>query len=104
MTSCGRCGKPCKQGENKNLKAKPFRRAKEGYCPNCAVTQFLLSIETLRDGLVKNGLELLRNPVVQKQFSQLLRIGKSELPAKEINWDIVINQWDLPFPRGSKTS
>jgi hypothetical protein len=102
--SCVRCGAPCTPGENKNPKAQPFRKAQTGLCANCAVTQFLLSIETLKDGLLKNGLGLLKKPEVQRQFAALLEVGHSELPINEINWNTVIDQWGLPFPKGYKPS
>jgi len=105
-TSCVRCGRPCKPGETKNPEARPFRKAKKGLCENCAVTQFLLcdDLETLRDGLLKNGIEVLQNPNIQEQFAKILEVGGSELSADSIEWDTVINQWDMPFPKGYEPS
>ena len=102
QSTCARCIRPCEPGESKNPKARPFRRAKKGLCVNCVVTQFLLcdDLEPVRFGLLKNGIEVLKNPAIQKQFTEILKVGKSELPADDIDWDIVINQWNLPFPKG----
>jgi len=99
---CVRCGKPCQPGENKNPAARPFRKAKKGLCGDCAVTRFLLcdELEPLRIGLLRNGIEVLKNPAIQKQFASILKVGESELPFNEINWDTVISQWDLPWPKG----
>ena len=99
---CSRCGKPCQPGQSHNLEARPFRRAEKGLCETCVVTQFLLSddVEPLRDGVFRNGIEVLRNPVIQKQFERILKAGRSELPAENIDWDMVIDQWELPFPKG----
>ena len=102
--SCVRCGKHCVPGENKNPTARPFRKAQKGLCENCAVTQFLLcdDLEALRIGLLKNGIRTLKNPAIQNQFAKILEVGRSELQADTINWDTVIDQWDLPFPKGYK--
>ena len=101
-TACVRCGKPCTPGVSINPEARPFRRAQKGLCENCVVTSFLLcdDMEVLRNGLLRNGIEVLRNPTIQNQFAKILEVGGSELLFNEINWDTVINQWELPFPRG----
>ena len=100
-TSCVRCGRHCKPGENVNPEARPFRRAQKGLCENCAVTHFLLcdDLEALREGLLRNGIEVLKVPAIQNQFAEILKVGGSELPAENINWDTVIAQWDLPWPK-----
>lgn len=105
-SACVRCGRPCNPGESRNQEARPFRRAKKGLCENCVVTQFLLcdDLEALRGGLLRNGIEVLRNPIIQNQFTKILEVGGSELPADRINWDTVIDQWTLPFPRGYEPS
>jgi len=103
-TSCVRCGKACKPGESTNPEARPFRRAKKGLCENCVVTHFLLcdDMEAVRVGLLRNGIEVLKNPNIQKQFARMMEVGGSELPMERIDWDTVINQWDMPFPRGHR--
>ena len=100
--SCVRCGRLCQSGESGNPEARPFRRAQEGLCENCVVVQFLLcdDLEPLRIGLLRNGIEVLKNPAIQKQFAKILEVGGSELPMDRIDWDMVINQWDLPWPKG----
>ena len=102
ISACIRCGRPCQPGENKNPKARPFKRARKGLCENCVVTQFLLcdDLESVRIGLLKNGIEVLKIPAIQKQFAEMLKVGGSELPADDIDWEIVVNQWDLTFPKG----
>ena len=101
-STCARCGRTCSPGRNDNPKARPFRRAQKGLCENCVVTQFLLcdDLEALREGLLRNGLDVLREPTIQLQFAKILEAGGSELPADAINWDTVIDQWDMPFPKG----
>lgn len=103
-TACVRCGKRCQAGKNKNPDARPFREAEKGLCVNCAVTSFLLcdDLEWVRISLEKNGVKILKIPAIQAQFADILAIGSSELSFELIDWDTVINQWDLPFPKGYK--
>ena len=102
--NCVRCHRPCQSGNSTDPEARPFRLAKKGLCPDCVVTHFLLcrDCESLRIGLLIIGIEMLRDPAIQKQFAKILKAGRSELPIDEINWDTVIEQWDLPFPKGYK--
>ena len=59
-------------------------------------------MEPVRMGVLRNGVEVLKNPTIQKQFAEILQAGGSELLAENIDWETVINQWDLPFPKGYK--
>ena len=104
QSKCVRCGRSCQPGENKDPEARPFKLAEKGLCENCVVTHFLLcdDCEPLRLALLRNGIGILKIPAIQKQFAEILRVGHSELPIDQINWDIVIDQWDLPFPEGYK--
>ena len=99
---CIRCGQPCQPGESKDLEARPFRFTKKGLCGNCVVTQFLLSADMagIRNGLLRNGIEVLRVKAIQEQFAAILKVGHSELSEEQIDWEAVLNQWDLPFPKG----
>ena len=104
METCVRCGKPCLPGQTKNPAARPFKRTQKGLCENCVVTQFLLSpdMEALRIGITRNGVEVLLIPEIQEQFAAILRVGRSELQECEIDWQAVVDNWELPFPKGYK--
>lgn len=106
LSTCVRCGKPCQPGENKNPEARPFRLSEKGLCANCVVTQFMLcdDLEPFRIGLLRNGIEVLKSPAIQKQFTKILEVGGSELITEEIDWNMIIDQWDLPFPKGYEPS
>ena len=45
---CLRCGRVCRLG-TPDPKARAIRQASAGFCPNCMITKFLLSIEPIRD-------------------------------------------------------
>ena len=102
--NCVSCGILCQPGKRGDPKARPFKGASKGLCADCAVTQLFLSadFEALRIGILKNGIEVLKEPPIQRQFAKILRTGQSDLQSEEINWDRIIAQWDLPFPRGYK--
>jgi len=56
-------------------------------------------LEALMSGLLRNGIQVLRNPNIQRQFAAILQTGGSELSYEEIDWETVITQWDMPFPK-----
>ena len=99
---CLRCGKLCRPAKSENPDARPFRKALRGLCPDCVTTNFLLSVEPIKDAIVKNGLGILQNPIMQKQFALVLEAGGSELQIEEINWNRVIENWEMSWPKGFK--
>lgn len=93
--NCIRCRLQCQPGQSQNPEARPFRIAQKGLCADCVVTEFLLSddVEALREGILRNGIEVLKNPNIQRVFSDMLLVGKSELQAdKWRRWNIVVNR------------
>ena len=103
---CPRCYQPCQiSDEPSKPDAQPLKRTKDiqkGLCPNCALTGFIKSVETMGYGIAKNGVEMFRNPLVQKGFADLFKAGNSDANISEINWNVVIENWDLPFPKVSR--
>ena len=99
-TVCVRCGSQCRPAVSQNPDARLFKRTSQGLCADCAVTQFLLSVEILRLGIERYGLEVLMNPGIQDQFVNVMRSGRSEMSPDEINWKRVIVNWNEPFPKG----
>lgn len=100
ISACVRCGNRCRTAKSQNPEARPFKWALQGLCADCAVTQFLLSIEILRLGIERYGPEVLMNPGIQDQFVNVMCSGKSEMSPDEINWKRVIVNWNEPFPKG----
>jgi transcriptional regulator with XRE-family HTH domain len=39
------------------------------------------------------------NPVIQAQFAKLFEVGQSDASVGEIDWESVVRNWDLPFPK-----
>ena len=96
FTRCRRCGVLGRSGTG-NPDSRPFHRAVEGLCVNCAVTEFLKSLEVL-DGMTSLPQALLL-PHVQQQFANIMVAGHCDASPSEINWQAVVDQWDLPMPR-----
>jgi hypothetical protein len=96
QTSCLRCGSPAISGSGSES-ARPFRRAKRGFCTPCAVCSFFQD-ENENHGIGfalpadfdPQGLLL---PHIQQQFARVLEVGNSELTMEEIDWDQVIENW-----------
>ena len=103
---CPRCSKPCKVSDRPSQgDARLLRLAKnthEGLCANCAVTSFILSIESLAYAIELNGTQVLLMPQAQGVFAELFQVSKSDADISEVNWQVVVENWNLPFPAQSK--
>lgn len=99
MTNCERCKAPCKVEGPRNPSAKMLRRSKEpkGLCVNCAVHDWLRNTYPVNVLLAQSGPKGLRFPHIQEQFAGIMRTMFSDARPDEINWDLIIANWDLPF-------
>lgn len=104
---CSRCGSLCKIGPKPGEDARLLKRAtkkeaKTGLCTNCAATAFLMTVEPIMYGLDKNGVKTLLDSRVQKQISAIMKSGKADADFSEINWQLVVDNWELPFAKPKK--
>lgn len=106
LAECVRCQKMCRIAGPSNPDARLLKYATAtevkqdgGLCADCATTQFLRGIETIMYGLENNGVKILLDPRVQKQFGELMAVGKADADPAEVNWQRVVENWDLPFPK-----
>jgi len=96
---CQRCHRPARPGKSENSEARPFRRASEGLCANCVVTQFFMEFPPFQIGVKEHGLkQVLGFKPMRDQFVLVLQAGNSELKPEEIDWAIIEQNWELPFP------
>ena len=115
VTACLRCGAKCRRGTPDPNARALVQSAKEGFCPNCAITKFLLSIEPLVmlfEGTPARGnipARPGRGPEIFLDGSwreQALRpvmrgvVAHTQLPESAINWIEVVGNWGLPWPKG----
>lgn len=104
ITHCQRCGKLCQSGVG-NPEARPLRRAVVGYCADCAITHFIKDTEPLASIIAGGpwgpgkGPSILLNPHIQGDWQRLFVTGCSDADNSEINWQRVVELWDMPFPK-----
>jgi hypothetical protein len=83
-----------------------LRRSKEpkGLCVNCAVHDFLRNTYPANILLAQSGPKALVHPHIQEQFAGIMKVGMADAVPDEINWNLIIENWDLPFPHKIKPS
>lgn len=96
---CERCLLSLKVTDDRNEDARVLRKAKtgQGVCVNCAATQFLRTMEPLATVLSARGPEVLRSEAAQVQFGAMLAAGDSDAKGAEVDWNAVIEHWELPL-------
>lgn len=103
---CQRCGVRCRTGSPGNPKARMLRRSEEpkGLCVNCAVHDWLRNTYPCNILLAQSGPKALVHLHIQEQFAGIMRIGMADAMPDEIDWKLIIENWDLPFPHKIKAS
>ena len=98
VSSCQRCGRAA-LGRDGNPAARMMRHAWKGNCVDCAAVVFLQQLDNLQGGkLLPPGhtwAEALRLPHVQEQFAAMMRAGNADASPDEIDWERVIELWDI---------
>jgi hypothetical protein len=99
---CLRCGVRCKRRPG-NPEARLLKHTtSDGYCVNCAATEFLQGLAVVNDRSPKDkpfDPGCFRLPHVQAQFAVVLVAGNSDARPDEIDWLEIMANWDLPFPK-----
>ncbi len=103
---CERCEARCKVDDLRNPDAKMLRRSKEprGLCINCAVHDWLRNTYPPNILLAQSGPKILLYPHIQQQFTDIMRVACADARPDEIDWQIIVDNWDLPFPHKMKPS
>jgi len=95
---CQRCGRRCRLSGTPGKKAKMLRFAEgPGLCVNCAVHDWLRNTYPVNILLAQSGPKSLVHPHIQKQFTEIMRVGFADAKPDEIDWPAIITNWDLPF-------
>lgn len=132
--SCSRCGVPLRVGGGPDPKARLLRLSAtpEGYCLECAVTEWMFltppicflfgkgdavdprEAEYCRkqgwdkelDGpdSPKRGPQVLLLPHVRESVRRLFVAGHAQASEAAINWNKVIENWELPFADHDKAA
>lgn len=103
--NCERCKAPCRIAGSGNPEAKMLRLSKsKGLCINCAVHDYLRNTYPINMHFAKFGPKGLLFPQIQKIFARIMRTAPADAQPDEINWEAIIENWDLPFPHKIKRS
>lgn len=108
LAKCVRCGKLCVVGGPPNPEARliPYATAQEaktqGLCADCAVAVFIKAQPALMFGIELNGTKMLLDSRVQQRFGEIMVIGKADAKLEEVNWQRVVDNWELPIPKPGK--
>jgi len=104
--NCERCGDRIRVDVPRDSNAKMLRRSKEhgGICINCAVHDWLRNTYPPNMLLAESGPEILLYPHIQKLFAEIMQAGFADAKPDEIDWDRVVGNWDLPFPKKMRPS
>lgn len=95
---CVRCGIPCRITGKGNPDAKMLRWAQgPGLCVNCAVHDFLRHTYPINMMLARSGPRNLLIPHVQEQFAGIMKVAMADAMPDEIDWELIVENWDLPF-------
>lgn len=104
--NCERCQAHCRVNELRSSDAKMLRHSNEpkGLCVNCAVHDWLRNTYPPNLLLAQSGPRILLFPHIQKQFAEIMKVGSSDAKPDEIDWDRIVENWELPFPHKIKPS
>lgn len=100
--TCTRCGKLGRTGPQPNPEGRLMvyaQTAENALCADCAATAFIKIVETMMWGIEKNGVEMLLNPTVQQSFAEVMKVGRADATPEEIDWQRVVENWELPVPK-----
>lgn len=103
---CERCGVRLQVGPAPGSEARLLRRSKEpkGFCVNCAVHNFLRNTYPPNLQLAESGPEILLLPHIQEVFTGIMKAGFADAVPQEINWQLIVDNWELPFRKKVKPS
>lgn len=103
---CSRCGARCKVDPLAGSKAKMLKRGKspKGLCVNCAVHDFLRNTYPVNLLLAQSGPQGLALSHIQEQFTGIMKSRCSDAVPDEIDWQAIIDNWELPFANKLKSS
>lgn len=96
---CDRCGARCLLASKRNPGAKMliYSKLPKGLCVNCATHDWLRNTYPVNMQLAKSGPRILVHLQIREQFAEIMRVAGADANPDEINWNLVSENWDLPF-------
>lgn len=89
------------QPGNPEARLMRFSGTDEGFCADCAATEFLYRYPHIKSS-IDGKRELLLWKPVQTQFALLMQAGHADAKPPEIDWQAVHDNWELPFPKARR--
>lgn len=96
--NCDRCGGKCRIGK-RNPDARMLRRSAtpSGLCVNCATHDWLRNTYPCNMLLDQSGPHVLLQQAIREQFATMLQEANSDARIDEINWNLIVENWELPW-------
>jgi len=105
IVPCLRCGTRCKVAGPGRADAQMLKLSQgKGLCINCATHDWLRNTYPINMMLAEKGPGMLVHPHIRDQFADIMRVGCADAHPDEINWNLINENWDLPFPTKIKRS
>ena len=104
--NCERCRRSCRVAPKRNKDAKMLRTSAvpKGLCVNCATHDWLRNTYPVNMILDGSGPKILLHEHVRKQFSDIMRAANADAKIDEINWNLIVENWELPWRHKVKLS
>jgi hypothetical protein len=102
---CSRCSAPLRLGDaSKDRKASMMRLSEipQGVCATCAFRGWLAVQAARGDGIGAWTPEMFLRPEIQRIAQNLFRASGSVCDVREIDWERLVVQWDLPLSEPRK--
>lgn len=103
---CNRCEMPLRIDPEPGSKATVLKRAKtgKGYCVHCATHDWLRNTYPVNVQLAESGPKILLHPQIRELFATIMQQALSDASPDEVNWNRLVEYWDLPFAEPVKPS
>ena len=97
---CDRCEVKLRIDPQRGSRATMLRRAKaaKGYCLSCAVHDWLRHTYPVNIQLAQSGPHILLHPQARELFGQIMQDQHADAQPDEINWNLIVENWELPWP------
>jgi hypothetical protein len=101
LAKCDRCSVQLRIAESRRQDSRPFRKSAtiHGHCPDCVMTEFLYNTYPVNMLIDERGPEMLLNAEFMRMAllsSGVMDPAHCEMDVNEINWQRVVDNWDLP--------
>ena len=106
VCQCERCKARCRVAPDRNPQAKMLRKSAvpKGLCVNCAAHDWLRNTYPANMILAESqhGPRILMHVSVREQFAEIMQGQNADAKPDEINWNLMIENWELPWPHKVK--